>query len=275
MASTYLKNLYQDDGYYYTSNILGMEQKVNYTPGTWNIFSGMSEAPSWKAGDQQSVVHDTLNNQYYGTQSFDDIYKGLEGNIARTQASLEKGYEDRSTDMGIYSSTYRYRYTDKDIKEMNASIANQQKYLSSITKDNYTKEADTYFDSYEAYTQDYNNIYQRTYNNAEQKRRNEATSARNKEIEKNNAAQIAKNNLQIEANDRMAAQNAIQEQKNKETRSRNKKIKGEAQASQLKNQQGSASNNGSRAKALTPNLEIGTGLLATAYRGLTNSGLTL
>ena len=273
MASSYLKNLYQDDGYYYTSNLLGMKQKVNYTPGSWTIFSGSK--PSWQAGDQQSVVHDTLNNKYYGTQSFDDIYKGLEGNIARTQSELEKGYENRSTNMGIYSSNYRYNYTAKDIEEMNASIANQQKYLSQITKDNYTKEADTYFDSYEAYTQDYNNIYQRTYNNSVQAERNKETTARNVEIEKQNAAQLERNRLQIEANDRMAAQNAKQERENEKTRSRNKKIKGEAQAQQLQNQQGQTQNNGSRAKALTPNLEIGTGLLATAYRGLTNSGLTL
>ena len=114
MASKYLKNLYQDDWYYYTSNILGMQQKVNYTPGQFTGIGG--RAPSWQAGDQQSVVHDTLNNKYYGTQSFDDIYKGLEGNIARTQAELERGYETRSTNAGIYSSNYRYNYTAKDIK---------------------------------------------------------------------------------------------------------------------------------------------------------------
>ena len=46
MASKYLKNLYQDDGYYYTSNILGMQQKVNYTPGQFTGIGG--SAPRWQ-----------------------------------------------------------------------------------------------------------------------------------------------------------------------------------------------------------------------------------
>ena len=264
MASSYI-DLYTSPGAYYDQ----FGQVVTKpTIGT--------QQGTYRAGTTQRVVNDTLNDKYYGTQSLDSLTQGLQSSIARNEAKLKAGGTSSVVNAGtIFSRQEFNRYDSAEIKAMNDSIANQQKYLNTLNSNNYTQEASTFFDSYDAYTQDYDNIYQRTYNNAEQKRRNEATLASNAEIEKNNAAQIEKNNLQIEANDRMAAQNAIQEQKNKETRSRNKKIKGEAQASQLKNQQGSASNNGSRAKALTPNLQIGTGLLATAYRGLTNSGLTL
>ena len=190
-----------------------MQQKVDYTPGQWMGIGG--RAPRYQSGSQQSVVHDTLNNQYYGTQSFDQITKGLTDNIARTQAKLAKGYDYRTYAKDtMWERQERYNYSAKDKQNLSKSISNQQKYLSSITKDNYTKEADTYFDSYEAYTQDYNNIYQRTYNNSVQAERNKATTARNAEIEKQNAAQLERNRLQIEANDRMAAQNAKQEREN-------------------------------------------------------------
>ena len=261
MASKYLKNLYQDDGYYYTSNVLGMQQKVNYTPGQFTGIGG--RAPSWQAGDQQSVVHDTLNNKYYGTQSFDDIYKGLEGNIARTQASLEKGYDMRSTNAGIYSSNYRYNYTAKDKKRMNESIANQQKYLSSITKDNYSigQHGDKFFESYEAYTQDYDNIYQRTYNNTEQEKRNKKISAENARKQKEHEAALERNRLQAIENDKIAA--------------RNQKIKGEEEALEQNNNKLGNGKNKSRAKPLKPNLTIGTGLAGSAYQGISNSGLSL
>jgi len=243
MASSYLKNLYQDDGYYYTSNLLGMQQKVNYTPGQWMGIGG--RAPSWQAGDRQSVVHDTLNNKYYGTQSFDNIYKGLEGNIARTQKLIDQGYQDRSTNMGIYSSQYRHRYTNKEIKDLNASIANQQKYLSSITKDNYTKEGDKFFDSYEAYTGDWNNVFKRRKSNADQTERNR-----------------------------------LQEIQNEKTRVRNKKIEGQNQTLAQKEREAKESqiSTGSkaRAKKLTPNLEINTGISAAAdklVQSLNKTGL--
>ena len=246
MASSYLKNLYQDDGYYYTSNILGMTQKVNYTPGQFMGMGGIgAQTPSWQDGAHQSVVHDTLNNQYYGTQSFDDIYKGLEGNIARTQASLEKGYDTRSTNMGIYSSNYRYNYTAKDKKRMNESIANQQKYLSSITKDNYTKEGDKFFDSYEAYTGDWNNVFTRRKSNADQKERNR-----------------------------------LQEIQNEKTRVRNKKIEGQNQTLAQKEREAEnaqiTTGSKARAKKLTPNLEINTGISAAAdklVQSLNKTGL--
>jgi len=261
MASTYLKNLYQDNGYYYTTNVLGMKQPVSYTPGQFTGIGGGT--PSWQAGDQQSVVHDTLNNQYYGTQSFDQITKGLTDNIARTQAKLEKGYEDRSGNAGIYSSNYRYNYTAKDKKRMNESIANQQKYLSSITKDNYSigQHGDKFFESYEAYTQDYNNIYQRTYNNTEQEKRNKKITADNARKKKEHEAALERNRLQAIENDKIEA--------------RNQKIKGEEEALEQNNNKLGVGKNRSRAKPLKPNLTIGTGLAGSAYQGISNSGLSL
>ena len=264
MASSYIDLYTSPGGYYGGFGQLMPKPTIGVQQGTY------------RPGTTQRVVHDTLNNKYYGTQSLDSLTKGLQDAIARNEAKLERGGETYVTNAGtIFQREEFNRYDSAEIKAMNDSIAQQQKYLSTLNSDNYTQEASTFFDSYDAYTQDYNNIYQRTYNNSVQAQRNKEITARNAEIQKQNAAQIEKNRLQIEANDRMAAQNAIQERENEKTRYRNKKIQGEAQASQLKNQQGSASNNGARAKALTPNLEIGTGLLATAYRGLTNSGLTL
>ena len=272
MASSYL-DLYQGAGGFYNRAPIG----GGWTPAPARTYGwNGGQQGTYRAGETQRVVHDTLNNKYYGTQKQSDLIKGLEDSIKRTQQALtQQGKTTYSNGwMGSLNTGY-YRYTAKDRAEQNALIKQQQSYLKHIQGGGYKQEANTFFDSYDAYTQDYNNIYQRTYNNSVQAERNKETTARNVEIEKQNAAQLEKNRLQIEANDRMAAQNAIQERKNEKTRSRNKKIKGEAQAQQLQNQQGQTQNNGSRAKALTPNLEIGTGLLATAYRGLTNSGLTL
>ena len=262
MASKYLKNLYQDDGYYYTSNTLGMKQKVNYTPGQFTGIGG--RAPRYQSGSQQSVVHDTLNNKYYGTQSFDDIYKGLEGNIARTQAKLEKGYDYRTYAKDtMWERRERYNYTAKDKQNLNESIANQQKYLSSITKDNYSigQHGDKFFESYEAYTQDYDNIYQRTYNNTEQEKRNKKISAENARKQKEHEAALERNRLQAIENDKIAA--------------RNQKIKGEEEALEQNNNKLGNGKNKSRAKPLKPNLTIGTGLAGSAYQGISNSGLSI
>jgi len=234
MASKYLKNFYQDDGYYYTSNTLGMKQPVNYTPGQFTGIGG--QTPSWQAGDSHSTVHDTLNNKYYGTQSFEDITKGLQRQIERTQERLDSGYVNRTVNAGtMWERHEKSKLSDKEIKTMTDSITSNQDYLNTITKDNYTQEEDTFFDSYETYTQDYDNLYERRHSNA------------------------------------------IQEKKNRQTARRNQTIKGENDLKAAKGREGSSVSTGSgaRAKALTPNLQIGTGLTASAYRGLTKSGLDI
>ena len=234
MASKYLKNLYQNDGYYYTTNVLGQKQPVNYSPGQWTGIGGRT--PSWQSGDSHSVVHDTLNNKYYGTQSFEDIYKGIQRQIERTQERVDSGWGTRTSAPGtIYERHERYRLSDKEIQSMNDSITSNQEYLTNITADNYTQEEDTFFKSYEAYTQDYDNLYARRHSNA------------------------------------------IQEKKNRQTARRNQTIKGENDLKAAKASEGSevSTGSGARAKALTPNLEIGTGVTASAYRGLTKSGLSI
>jgi hypothetical protein len=260
MASKYLKNLYQDNGYYYTSNVLGMKQAVKHNPGQFNGIGGQN--PRWQAGAQQSVVHDTLNNKYYGTQSFDQITKGLTDHMARTQAQLKKGYVMRSN-AGVYGNSFRHYYSAKEKQNMNESIANQQKYLSSITKDNYSigQHGDKFFESYEAHTQDYNNIYQRTYNNTEQEKRNKKIKADNARKQKEHEAALERNRLQAIENDKIAA--------------RNKKIKGEEEALEQNNNKLGNDKNKSRAKPLKPNLTIGTGLAGSAYQGISNSGLSI
>ena len=262
MASKYLKNLYQDKGYYYRNNILWLEDRLpDYKQGQFNGIGG--RPPSWKDGDHHSVVHDTLNNKYYGTQSFDDIYKGLTDNIARDRARLDKGWENRNTNAGIYSRNYRYNFTDKDRKNINDSIANQEKYLSSINKDNYSigQHGDKFFESYEAYTQDYDNIYQRTYNNTEQEKRNKKIRADNDRKQKEHQAALERNRLKAIENDKIAA--------------RNQKIKGEEEALEQNNNKLGNGKNKSRAKPLKPNLTIGTGLAGSAYQGISNSGLSI
>ena len=263
MASSYLKNLYQDKGYYYRSNLLGLEERLpDYKPGQFNGIGG--RPPEWKDGEQHSVVHDTLNNKYYGTQSFDDIYKGLTDNIARDRAKLDQGYGYRTYAKGtMWERQERYNYTDKDIKAFNDSIANQEKYLSLINKDNYSigQHGDKFFESYEAYTQDYDNIYQRTYNNTEQEKRNTKIRADNARKQKEHEAALERNRLQAIENDKIAA--------------RNQKIKGEEEALEQNNNKLGNGKNKSRAKPLKPNLTIGTGLAGSAYQGLSNSGLSL
>ena len=244
MSSSYLKNLYQDNGYYYTSNMLGMKQPVNYTPGQWTGIGG--SAPRWQSGSQQSVVHDTLNNKYYGTQSFDQITKGLTDHIARTQAQLDRGYGYNTYAKDtMWERQERYNYSAKDKQNLSTSIANQQKYLSSITKNNYTKEADTFFDSYEAYTGDWNNVFARRKSNADQTERNR-----------------------------------LQAIENEKTLVRNKKIEGQNQTLAQKEREAEnaqiTTGSKARAKKLTPNLEINTGISAQAdklVQSLNKTGL--
>jgi len=260
MASSYL-DLYTTEGGIAYGGALGSSTFVkqsDYRPPT---YGQNTQNMGWQAGENQRVVHDTLNNKYYGTQDKDTLTQGLTDSIARLQGQLEKGGQDvwKSNWLGHGGGFEFNNFTATQTAERNATLKSQQSYLANIG--NYKQEGNQFFDSYDAYTGDYDNIYQRNYNNTQQASKNKEIAAANAIKEKENAAQREKNRLQIIENDKTAA--------------RNQKIKGEAQAGNLKNAGANAQGSGGRAKALTPNLEIGTGLLATAYRGLNNSGLTL
>jgi hypothetical protein len=218
MASSYI-DLYTSAGGYYDQ--FG-QQVYKPTIGT--------QQGTYKAGTTQRVVHDTANDKYYGTQSLDSLTKGLQNAITRNEAKLKAGGTTNVVNAGTTFQREEFnRYDSAEIKAMNDSIANQQKYIDSLNN-KYVQEESTFFDSYDAYTGDWNNVFARRKSNAD-------TEIRNKKIQGENAA------------------------------SANKAKQAETQV---------ATGSTARAKKLSPNLEINTGISAAAdklVKSLTSTGL--
>ena len=206
MASTYL-NLYNNATSLRQRGMFGTSSPYNPNGFGW----GGTPGNVYVAGGQANkVVHDTLNNKYYGTQKQSDLVKGLEESIKRTQGQLSrKGETSYSTGwMGSLNSTYR-NYSAKDRAEQNARIKQQQSYLDNINKGMYKQEANTFFDSYNDHTQGWNNVFTRRYNNTKQEEQNAITRAKNEKIKARNKViakanvrtdQIKKTNVQMEKN---------------------------------------------------------------------------
>ena len=229
MASSYL-DLYTGAGGLRQRGVMGSSSA--YIDNGW----GSPQNVYWQAGNAQKVVHDQYNNKYYGTQKQSDLIKGLQDSIARTQTKLSQDSETRYSTgwMGALSKS-NYRYTAEDRKTQNAQIASQQTYLDNINNGMYAQEESTFFDSYDDWTGDWNNVFKRRKDNADQKESN-----RLQEIE---------NQKTLVRNKKIEGQNQIMEQKARE-----------AEEAANKPAQGSQA----RAKKLTPNLEIGTGVSAQA-----------
>ena len=178
MASKYL-NLYSSAGGLYQSNMLGMSTPV--TPGHYNYpFMGMGNRYTYQAGTPTRVVHDTLNNKYYGTQKQSDLIKGLQDSIKRVEGQLSRKGETSYSNgwMGSLNSSYR-NYSAADRKEQNARLKQQQQYLKNIQGGMYKQEANTFFDSYNDHTQGWNNVFTKRYNNEQQRIKNERITAQN------------------------------------------------------------------------------------------------
>ena len=214
--------------------------------------------------DQASrVVHDKLNNVYYGIHSQADTVKYLTQAIARSQQIANSTHGTRRVRKGRGYRDERYAYSAAERQQHQQTLANQNSYLKNINNGNYRQSphGNQFFDSYDAYTQDYNNIYQRNYNNNVQAERNAKIKADNARRQKEHQAALERNRLQAIENDKIAV--------------RNQKIEGEQEASEQNKNQLAINKNKSRAKPLKPNLTIGTGLAGGAFRGLSNTGLSL
>ena len=250
MASKYL-DLYQGAGGYYGGfggNQLMAKPTIGVQQGTY------------RAGQTERVVHDTLNNKYYGTQSQDQLIKGLEDSIFRSQASVNNPWGTRVINSGtIYQQEQRYKKSAQEIADMNTAIKNQQNYLKHITTGGYGQEGSDFFTSYDAYTTGWNNVYTSRYNNNIMTERNNKTKA---------------------ANARMAERNRQQEARNKQIEARNQKVEGRNDVYKRGMGAGLDIGNGSKAlrKPSQPNKNISTGIQSkadtlTASLGIGRSGL--
>lgn len=236
MASSYL-DLYTGAGGYYGG--WGGNQLIPKT--TWGVQRG-----TYRPGQTERVVHDKYNNIYYGQQTQDQLIKGLQDAIARSQASVNNPWGTRVINSGtIFQQEQRYRKSAQEIADLNTAIANQQSYLKHIQNGGYIQEGNQFYESYDAYTGDWNNVFKRRKDNADQTERNR-----------------------------------LQEIENEKTRIRNKKIEGENQTLAQKEREAKESQistgSNARAKKLTPNLEINTGISAAAdklMQSLNNTGL--
>jgi hypothetical protein len=260
MASKYL-NLYSGAGGLRQRNILGMSspyQRPQFSFGTpQNVF--------YQSGAVTKVVHDTLNNRFYGQAKQSDVIKGLQDSIKRVQGQLGRRGETSYTTgwMGSLNSTYR-NYSAKDRVEQRARLKKQQGYLKHVQSGGYSQgpHGNKFFESYDAHTSAYNNIYQRTYNNKIQGQRNARIRTENARKQREHAAAVERNRLQ--------------DIENAKIQRRNQKIAGEEEATtQGSNNTAQSTKNKSRAKPLKPNLTVGTGIASGAYRGLGDTGLSL
>lgn len=222
MASSYL-DLYTGAGHLRQGGVLG--SSTVYNSSGW----GTPHNVYWQAGNTQKVVHDQYNNKYYGTQSQSDLTKGLTDSIARLQAELDKGGRN-SWQQGWLGNGGQMRFNKFDAKmvaDQNAQITSQQKYLDNINNGMYKQESSTFFDSYDDWTGDWNNLFARRKSNADQ------------EIEN---AQTVKQN---ERNQRMSTQS-------------------ERENSQL--YQGDATKSKAKSLGISPNTDINTGMSTEATK---------
>jgi hypothetical protein len=235
--------LYTGAGGFYNRGFFG-----GWTPAPPRTYGwGGGQQGTYRAGETQRVVHDKANNIYYGQQKQSDLVKGLQDSIARTQAQLTKSYETRYRNGWGGQQAYTYRYSAADRAQQKQQIANQQNYLKHINSGGYKQEGNKFYESYDAYTGDWNNVFKRRKSNADQKEANR-----------------------------------LQEIQNEKTRVRNKKIEGQNQTLAQKEREAKESqiSTGSkaRAKKLTPNLEINTGISAAAdklVQSLNKTGLSI
>ena len=213
----------------------------NYEKKTWQRNNNVWRSPVNQASQ---VVHDKANNIYYGIHSQADTVKYLTQAIAESQRIANSTHGTRYVRRGRGGRNETYAYSAAEKRQHQQTLANQQKYLKHINSGGYKREANTFFDSYNEYSGDWNNVFVRRKENADQKEKNR-----------------------------------LQEIENEKTRIRNKKIEGENQvrAAQALKQQDTQIATGSkaRAKPFNPRLEINTGISAQADKLATalNTGL--
>ena len=179
MASSYL-DLYTGAGHIRQSGAMGSSSA--YDSNQFQI--GTPTGLYWQAGDTQKVVHDQANNKYFGTQSQEDLTKGLTDSIARLQAELDKGGKDvfQSGWMGHSGGMNFSKFDDKMIADQNAQIASQQNYLNQINNGMYEQEKSTFFDSYDDWGGDWNNVFDARRRNTKIEAMNQDTEAKNKKM---------------------------------------------------------------------------------------------
>ena len=230
--------------------------------GYYNQYGGLVGSPTigmqqgtYREGETQRVVHDTLNDKYYGTQSLDSLLKGLEDSIARSEAARKAGGRSVVSNAGTIFQREEYkRYSANELKDLDKQIKNQQKYITDLNT-KYKKEANTFFDSYDAHTQGWDNVFTRRYNNEQQRVKNDKTRA----------------------------QNEITEAKNKKIRARNEKIgkmnlrneKISKTNEELKQNQGVTGNKLSYTVPSNNNLEINTGMATEKTKNRSGSNQVL
>ena len=233
MASSYL-DLYQNSARLVTPGALGSSTSVafdNYKP-SYGTFNMGGRLPTYVAGKQEKVVHDQYNNMYYGTQKQSDLVSGINASIARLEKQLKQGTQTvaKSGWFGQSGGWTSQRLSAQDITAKNNLIKSQQQYLDNINNGMYKQESSTFFDSYDDWTGDWNNVFARRKSNSDTLRRNDMISEEN-----------------------AARANKAKEQDTKV-----------------------ATGSVAKAKKLTPNLEINTGISAAAdklVQSLNKTGL--
>ena len=224
MSSSYL-NLYSGAGGLRQRGMFGSSTAYNPTGYGWG---GRPNNVYYQPGGVTKVVHDKYNNKYYGQSKQSDIVKGLQDSIKRIQGQLGRKSETvyGTGWMGSLTTSTRY-YSAADRKQQNDSIARLTKDLKHVQGGGYKQEGSRFFESYDAYTGDWNNVFKRRKSNADQKEANR-----------------------------------LQEIENEKTRVRNKKIEGQNQIMAQKEREAmeAKSTSGSKAlsKKLKPNIEIKT-----------------
>ena len=134
------------------------------------------------------------------------------------------------------------RLTAQDITDKNNLIKSQQDYLKHINDGGYKQEANTFFDSYDAHTTGWNNVFTRRYNNQVMEDRN----AKQREA---NVGIKAQNELTKAKNEKTKAKN----ERNKRMEDRNNRLEGELN-------QGLTAGNKSVALPKSSKLTINTGM---------------
>ena len=132
--------------------------------------------PNAKGAGQ--VVHDMKNNKYYGDQSLDTMIKGMENYISQLTKQIEQGGKFGTQNAGtMYETSVFQKFDDQLIADTQSQIEQTRNYMDQFNTR--YEQSDKFFDSYDAYTQDWDNVFSKRKSNAVTLRRNDMISEEN------------------------------------------------------------------------------------------------
>ena len=166
-----------------------------YDPGQNVVNKGtIHERVDPNAKGAGQVVHDTQNNKFYGDQSLATMMAGMEKYIAQLSQQIETGGKMGTHNAGtMYETQVFQKFNDQMIADTQAQIEQTKNYMDMFGSR--YEQSDKFFDSYDTYQQDWDNVFDARRRNTKIEGQNDVARQKNNEL----AQQPKQGSLAIEA----------------------------------------------------------------------------